>query len=250
MGRLKCFSPVFLLNRFNFSISTDGIGCRVQYVLVEKILQKLVKEEVKKMIDREVKNGKEEEEEDNNATDEEREERWEKIHEKRIRESYANIGTLLPPEEWSTPKAIKLDEEEIDKVRDMVDSKEYRCLYVDPGETCAASFNEDGKVGYTNIPGGIISQERSSALIQWNLGLKKNPDISRAISSCKGGKSANPTIFHAYVKSYIQGMHDRFSLLSSSKFLNGRFHDIGVKRREDHRFAMRLLKDQKIFKGF
>jgi len=27
----------------------------------------------------------------------------------------------------------------------MVDSKEYRCLYVDPGETCAVSFIEDGK---------------------------------------------------------------------------------------------------------
>ena len=173
-----------------------------------------------------------------------------KYQEKRIRPSFANIGTILSPEEWSTPKAKKLNEEEIEKVRDMVDSKEYRCLYVDPGECCAVSFIEDGKEGYTNIPGGIISQERSLALIEWNKGLKKHPEIGRAISSCKGGKSTNPATFHKYVRTYLGTLNDRFSLLSSTKFLNGRFHDVGVKRREDHRFAMRLLKNQKVFKGF
>jgi len=93
----------------------------------------------------------------------------------------------------------------------MVRSGNFRCLYVDPGETCAVSFIEEGKEGYTNIPGGIISQDRSSALIEWNKGLKKNPEIGRVISDCKGGKSTNPSIFHKYVKSYLLSMSERFS---------------------------------------
>ena len=235
--------------RFNFSISTDGVGCRVQYVITEKSLKDPIKEELREIIDEEIKTLKEEKKNEN-ETDEEEEERLKKYKRKRMRQCCANLGALLPPEEWSTPKATKLNEDEINKVRGMVDSKRFRCLYVDPGETCAVSFIEDGKEGYTNIPGGIISQERSSALIQWNKGLKKYPEIGRAISSCKGGKSTNPQIFHKYVKSYLLTMHQRFALLSSPKFLNARFHDVGVKRREDHRFAMRLLKNQKVFKGF
>jgi len=236
-------------NRFNFSISTDGVGCRVQYVLTEKSLQDPIREIFREIIDEEMKTMREEKK-NKNETDEEEEERLLKYKRKRMNQCCANLGTLLPPEEWSTPKATKLNEEEIDKVRGMVRSGKFRCLYVDPGETCAVSFIEDGKEGYTNIPGGIISQERSSALIQWNKGLKKNPEIGRAISSCKGGKSTNPATFHKYVRTYLGTLNDRFSLLSSTKFLNGRFHDVGVKRREDHRFAMRLLKNQKVFKGF
>ena len=119
-----------------------------------------------------------------------------------------------------------MDEEEIQTTRDMVRSGNFRCSYMDLGETCAVSFIEDGKVGYMNIPGGIISQERSLALIEWNKGLKKNPEFGRAISSCKRWKSLNPIIFQ-YVQTYLLTMNQRFSLLSSTKFLNGRFHDIG-----------------------
>ena len=153
-------------NRFKFSISTDGIGCRVQYIITEKSLQDPIREEVREMIDEEMKQMIEKEKENKHKSNEEREERLEKYRRMRLKRSYANLGTLLPPENWDVPKAKKMDEKEIETTRGMVRSGNFRCLYVDPRETCAVSFIEDGKEGYTNIPGGIISQERSLALIE------------------------------------------------------------------------------------